>query len=56
MGDFDVNLMNYNEHNLANEFLYSNTLIDEIFSNVIDPDIISGNLTTNISDLLSHFE
>ena len=64
LGDFNVNLLNYNEHNQTNEFLdslasnsfiplilqstritsHSNTLIDNIFSNVIDPDIISGNL------------
>ena len=68
LGDFNVNLLNYNEHNQTNEFLdslasnsfislilqrtritsHSNTLIDNIFSNVIDPDIISGNLTTTI--------
>ena len=60
LGDFNVNLLNYNEHNQTNEFLnslasnsfvplilqpnritsHSNTLIDNIFSNVIDPDII----------------
>ena len=34
---------------------HSNTLIDNIFSNVIDPDIISGNLTATISDHLSQF-
>ena len=34
---------------------HSNTLIDNIFSNIIDPDIISGNLTATISDHLSHF-
>ena len=70
LGDFNVNLLNYNEHNQANEFLdslasnsfiplilqptritsHSNTLIDNIFSNVIDPDIISGNLAATISD------
>ena len=63
--------MNYNKHNQTNEFLdslasnsfiplilqptrltsHSNTLID----NVIDPDIISGNLTANISDHLPQF-
>ena len=32
-----------------------NTLIDKIFSNVIDPDIISGNLTATISDHLPQF-
>ena len=34
---------------------HSNTLIDNIFSNVIDPDIISGNLTATISDPLPQF-
>ena len=68
LGDFNVNLLNYNEHNQTNEFLdslasnlyiplilqqtritsHSNTLIDNIFSNAIDPDIISSNLTTTI--------
>ena len=75
LGDFTVNLLNYNEHNQTNEFLdslapnsfipsilqptritsQSNTLIDSIFSNVIDPDIISGNLTATISDHLLQF-
>ena len=32
---------------------HSNTFIDNIFSNVIDPDIISDNLTATISDHLS---
>ena len=74
-GDFNFNLLNYNEHNQANEFLgslasnsfiplilqptritsHSNTLIDNIFSNVIDPDIISGILTATISDHLPQF-
>ena len=30
----------------------SNTLTDNIFSNIIDPDIILGNLTATISDHL----
>ena len=34
---------------------HSNTLIDNIFSNVIDPDIISGNLTATISEHLPQF-
>ena len=75
LGDFNVNLLNYNEHNQTNEFLdslasnsfiplilqptrvtsHSNTLIDNIFSNVIYPDIISGNLTTTIFDHLPLF-
>ena len=73
--DFNVNLLNCNDHNQTNEFLdslacnsfiplllqptritsHSNTLIDNIFSNVIDPDIISGNLTATISDHLPQF-
>ena len=75
LGDFNVNLLNYNEHNQTNEFLdsvasnsfiplilqptritsHSNTLIDNIFSNVIEPDIISGNLTATISDHLPQY-
>ena len=75
LGDFNVNLLNYNEHNQTNEFLdslasnsfiplilqptritsHSNTLPDNIFSNVIDPGIISGNLTATISDHLLQF-
>ena len=35
--------------------LNSNTLIDNIFSNVTDPGIISGNLTATISDHLPQF-
>ena len=34
---------------------HSNTFIDNIFSNVIDADIISGNLTATISDHLPQF-
>ena len=34
---------------------HSNTLIDNIFSNVIEPDIISGNLTATVSDHLPQF-
>ena len=75
LGGFNVNLLNYNEHNQTNEFLdslasksfiplilqstritsHSNTLIDNIFSNVNDPDIISGNLTATIPDHLPQF-
>ena len=75
LGDFNVNLLNYNEHNQTDEFLDSlaynsfiplilqptritshyNTLINNIFSNIIDPDIISGNLTATISDHLPQF-
>ena len=33
----------------------SNTLIDNIFSNVFDPDTASGNLSATISDHLPQF-
>ena len=72
LGDFNVNLLNYNEHNQTNEFLdslasnsfiplilqptkitsHSNTLIDIVFSNVIEPDIKRGSLTATIFDHL----
>ena len=75
LGDFNVNLLNYNEHNQTSEFLdslasnsfiplilqptritsHSNTLKDNICSNVFDPDIVSGNLTTTISNHLPQF-
>ena len=75
LGDFNVNLLNYNEHNQKNEFLdslasnsfislilqptritsHSNTLINNVFPNVIDPDIISGNLNATISGHLTQF-
>ena len=75
LGDFNFNLLNYNEHNQTNGFLdsltsnsfiplmlkptritsHSNTLKNNMFSNVIDPDIISGNLTVTISDNLPQF-
>ena len=75
LGDFNVNVLNYNEHNQTNKFLdylasnsfiplilqptritsHSNTLIDNIFSSVTDPDITSGNLTATISDHLPQF-
>ena len=34
---------------------HSNTLIDNIISNFIDPDIVSGNLSATISDHLPQF-
>ena len=75
IGNFNVNILNYNKHNQTNEFLnslasnsliplilqqtritsHSSTLIDNIFSNVIDLDVISGNLNATITDHLSQF-
>ena len=73
LGDFNINLLNYNDHQPTNDFLgslasnsfipyvlhpsritsHSKTLTDNIFSNFISPDIISGNITATISELLS---
>ena len=75
LGDFNINLFNYNVHHPINEFLDSltsnsflsyilqptritihlKTLIDNIFTNVILPDSLSGNLTAAISDHLPQF-
>ena len=70
LGDFNINLLNYNVHNPANEFLdslasnsflpyslqttritsHAKTLINNILTNVILPDSLSGNLTATTSD------
>ena len=75
LGDFNINLLNYNDHHPTNDFLdslasnsfipyilhptritsHSKTLIDNICSNFISPEIISGNITANISDHLPQF-
>ena len=75
LGDFNINLLNYNDHNPTNEFLdslasnsfvpyilqptrltsHSKTCIDNIISNIISPEAISGNLTAAISDHLPQF-
>ena len=74
LGDFNINLLNYNDHQPTNEFLdslasnsfipyilqtaritsHSKTLIDNIFSNIIFHEIISGNITATISDHLPY--
>ena len=73
--DFNVDLMKYDNHHSANEFLdslsshlffphitqptrkrdTSKTLIDNIFSNTLIENAISGNLTATISDHLPQF-
>ena len=70
VGDFNINLLNYNNHQPTNDFLdllasnsfipyilhptritsHSKTLIDNVFSNFISPEIISRNITATISD------
>ena len=72
LGDFNINLLNYNVHQPTNEFLdslasnsiipyilqptrltsHSKTLIENIFSNILSSEIISGNLPATISDHL----
>ena len=74
-GDFNIKLLNYNDHQPTNEFLdslasnffipyilqptrttsHSKTLIDNIFSNIISHEMISGNITATISDHLPQF-
>ena len=75
MGDFNVNLLNYDTHTATNEFansLFSNnflpcinqptrisahssTLIDNIFTNLLNANIVSGNILTQTSDDLPQF-
>ena len=75
LGNFNTNLLNYNDYQPTNDFLdslasnafipyilhptritsHSKTLIDNIFSNFISPEIISGNITATISDHLPQF-
>ena len=75
LGDFNVDLMKYDNHHSTNEFLNSlsshlflphitqptrirdssKTLIDNIFSNTLIENTISGNLTATISDHLPQF-
>ena len=69
LGDFTLNLLNYNEHNQTNEFLdslASNSFIPLILQptritshcNILienDLRIVSGNLTVTISDHLPQF-
>ena len=75
LGDFDIDLLNYDQHSTTNEFLdslsfhilmpliaqptkirnNSKTLIDNIYSNLITPNNILGNLTALISDHLPQF-
>ena len=72
---FDINLLNYSDHQPTIEFLdsltsnfiilytlqptritsYSKTLIDNIFSNILFHEVISGNITGTISDHLPQF-
>ena len=75
LGDFNIDLLNYDQHSLTNEFLdflssqmllphivqptrirnNSKTLIYNIYSNVITPNNISGNITATLSDDLPSF-
>ena len=75
LGDFNKNLLNYNDHQSTNDLVdslvsnslvpyilhptritsHSKTLIDNIFSNFISYEIISGNIIATISDYLPDF-
>ena len=54
LGDLNVNLLNYNEHNHTIEFLDS-PASNSFIPLIIDPDIILGNLTATISDHMPQF-
>ena len=72
LGDFNINLLNYNVHNPTNgllDSLASNSFlpyilkptritspsVNNIFTNIILPDSISGNLTATTSDHIRQF-
>ena len=75
MGDFNINLLNYDSQNETNDFLNlmqsnsliplvlkptrittrTKTLIDNIFTNLIDIPHVSGNITYKIADHLPQF-
>ena len=75
MGDFNINLVNYDSHPETNDFInlmvshyllphilhrpraadHPATIIDNIFSNVLEFDTLSGNLLTKISDHFPQF-
>ena len=75
LGDFNVDLLKYDQHNLTNDFLdtlatnfflpniflptrignTSKTLTDNIFSNSLSNETVSGNISASISDHLPQF-
>ena len=75
LGDFNINLMNFENCNVTDEFLelittnsliplilkptritsHSQTLIDNILTNITETKIVAGNITTSISDHLMQF-
>ena len=75
MGDFDIDLLQYDTNTISNDFInsmtahyflpyilqhtrvtdHSATVIDNIFSNITDGELISGNLTTLISNHFIQF-
>ena len=75
MGDFNVNVLNYDSHTPTNDFVdaffsknilpcinhptriygQSSTIIDNIFTNNIDSNIICGNILTHISEHFPQF-
>ena len=75
MGDFSINLLNYDSHSETNNFInlmishhllphilhptrvndHSATIIDNIFSNSLESDTISGSLLSQMSDHFPQF-
>ena len=62
LGDFNINLLNYNVYQPTNHFLdslASNSIISYVLqptlSDLLSSEIVSGNLTATISDYLPQF-
>ena len=49
MGDFNINVLNYDSHSQTKTD-HSATIIDNIFSNSLESDTVSGSLLFQISD------
>ena len=61
MGNLNIHLLKYGRHNSINEFHEelplgtSETLINNIFSNFVSNNIVSGNSSASISDYLLQY-
>ena len=75
LGDFNINLMNFENNKETNDYLelittnsliplilkptritsHSQTLIDNILTNITEKKVVAGNITTSISDHLMQF-
>ena len=75
MGDFNIDLLQYDSHNPTNVFInslishsflpyihqptrvtdHSDTIIDNIFSNITEYETMSENITTMVADHFAQF-